>query len=91
MKGNNSMMTRLYDIPFDRLLSCEWVIITHKLDRYFFENNRCFLPHKELKPIKCGGSIGYKINGKFRSLTWLKQNRKPHIEVWCRNIQLIPF
>ena len=86
-----SMKSRLNDIPFERLLSCEWIIITHKYDRYYFENNRCFLPNKELKLIKCGGSIGYKINGKFRSLTWIKQNRKPHIAVWCNNIQLIPF
>lgn len=80
------MIARLNDIPFERLLSCEWIIITHKYDRYYFENNRCFLTHKELKQIKCGGSIGYKINGKFRSISWLKQNRKLYIEVWCKNI-----
>ena len=85
------MLTSLRDIPFERLISCEWIIITHQLGDYLFQNDECFKGGRRIKLIKCGGSIGYKINGKFRSLTWLKQNRTPHIEVWCKNIQLIPF
>lgn len=85
------MITRLNDIPFERLISCEWLIITHKLNDYFFQNDECFKSGKRLKLIKCGGSVGYKINGKFRSLTWLKHNRKPHIEVWVDKVELTPF
>ena len=85
------MITRLNDIPFEKLISCEWVIITHKLNGYFFQNDECFNGNRRLKLFKCGGSVGYKINGKFRSPTWLKQNRKPHIEVWLDKVELIPF
>lgn len=85
------MITRLNDIPFDKLISCEWVIITHQLGDYLFQNDECFKDNRRIKLIKCGGSIGYKINGKFRSLTWLKQNRKPHIQVMCDKLELTPF
>ena len=85
------MITTLNDIPFERLINCEWIIITHKLGDYLFQNDECFKQEKRIKLIKCGGSIGYKINGKFRSLTWLKQNRKPHIKVMCDKIELTPF
>lgn len=36
------MITRLNDIPFERLISCEWIIITHKLGDYLFQNDECF-------------------------------------------------
>lgn len=85
------MISRLHDIPFKRLISCEWVIITHKFGDYLFQNDECFKGNKRVKLIKCGGSVGYKINDKFRSLTWLKQNRKPHIKVMCDKLELTPF
>lgn len=85
------MITSLHDIPFERLISCEWIIITHKLEDYLFQNDECFRGNKRLKLIKSGGSIGYKINRKFRSLTWIKQNRKPHIQVMCDKLELTPF
>ncbi len=85
------MLTAISDIPMNRLMSCEWVIITHQLGNYLFENDRCFSPNKELCLIKCGGSVGYKLNGKFRSLTWLKYNRKPIIKVMIGKYELIPF
>jgi len=85
------MITSLNDIPFDKVMSCEWVIITHKINQYKFQNNECFKGNKQLKLIKCGGSIGYKLNGKFRSLTWIKANRKPVIEVMVCNVKYYPF
>ena len=85
------MIVGINDIPFDKIISCEWVIITHKLGDYLFQNDECFKGKKRIKLIKCGGSIGYKINGKFRSLTWIRLNMKPHIEVFAENIELLPF
>jgi hypothetical protein len=85
------MITGLNNIPFERLMSYEWVIITHQFGEYMFQNNECFKNGKRLKLIKCGGSIGYKINGKFRSLTWLIANRKPIIKVFIKNVELLPF
>lgn len=85
------MISRLNDIPFDRVITCEWIIITHKLGDYYFQNDECFKKNKRLKLIKCGGSVGYKINGKFRSLTWIKQIRRPHINVWADKLELTPF
>jgi hypothetical protein len=91
LKVNKTMIAALKDIPFDKVMSCEWVIITHKIDQYKFQKNDCFKYSKQLKLIKCGGSVGYKLNGKFRSLTWIKANRKPTIEVMVRNVEYYPF
>jgi hypothetical protein len=46
---------------------------------------------KQLKKIKCGGSIGYKLNGRFRSMTWIKLNRKPVIKVMVKKYEIMPF
>jgi hypothetical protein len=85
------MITRVLDIPSDKIMTCNWVIITHKLGDYLFSNNDCYKKGKQICLIKCGGSIGYKINGKFRSLTWIAKNKKPCIEVYASNIELLPF
>ena len=85
------MITRLSDIPKDRIMSCKWIIITHRLGDYLFENEDCFKGRKRISKIKSGGSIGYKINGRFRSLTWIKAHRKPHFDVMCEDVEFLPF
>lgn len=84
------MIIRLKDLPSE-IMDCEFIIITHRLGSYFFENDRCFKNGKELKMQRCGNSNGYKINGVFKSLTWLKQHRVPYIDVWVDWVELMPF
>lgn len=85
------MITRLHDIPTEQIMSCNWIIITHRLGDYLFQNDECFKSGKRISKIKSGGSIGYKINGRFRSLTWIKANRKLHFKVMCEDLELLPF
>jgi hypothetical protein len=86
------MITDFRNIPFERLLSCEWVIITHLINGYLMSGDDMYRSDlKQLKQIKCGGSIGYKLNGRFRSMTWIKLNRKPVIKVMVKKYEIMPF
>ena len=91
LKGNTTMISMLNDIPTELIMSCNWIILTHRLGDYLFQNDECFKSGKRISKIKSGGSIGYKINGRFRSLTWIKANRKLHFEVMCEDVELLPF
>ncbi len=86
------MITSISDIPFDRLLSCEWLIITHKIEGYLMSGDEVYRhDYKQLKQIKCGGSIGYKLNGRFRSMSWIILNRKPTIKIMVKRYEILPF
>lgn len=87
---NNSMIARINDLPFE-IIDCEFIIITHKLGDYLFSGDDCYKNNRQLSMIRCGNSNGYKINGLFKSLTWLKHNRKRHIEVLVKDYTLMPF
>lgn len=84
------MVARINDLPFE-IIDCEFIIITHKFGEYLFSDDECYKGDRQLKLIRCGNSNGYKISGKFKSLTWLKANRKRHIEVLVKNYTLMPF
>jgi hypothetical protein len=92
-----SIITSLSAIPQDRLINCEFVIITHYLPNtnYVFENDLVFKKVGErLKPVATymsGRCKVVKINNTPKSLTWLKANRKPKIEVFAKNIEVLPF
>ncbi len=91
------IITSLSAIPNDKVINCEFVIITHHLPNtnYVFENDFVFKKVGErLKPITTymtGRCKVVKINNTPKSLTWLKANRKPKIEVYCKNIEVLPF
>ena len=90
-------ITPLSAIPKDRLINCEFVIITHYLPNtnYVFENDLVFKKIGQiLKPVATymsGRCKVVKIESNPKSLTWLKANRKPIIEVFAKNIKVLPF
>lgn len=85
------MITRINDLPFE-VIDCQFIIITHKFGEYLFSGDECFKgTTRQLKMQRCGGSNGYKINGTFKSLSWLRDNRKRHIEVLVKDYTLLPF
>jgi hypothetical protein len=91
------MITSISAIPNEKIINCEFVIITHYLPNtnYVFENDLVFKKvENRLKPITTymsGRSKVVKINNKPKSLTWLKANRKPKIDFYCKNILVLPF
>lgn len=91
------MIATLKNIPFERVLKCEFIVITHKLDGYLFSGNECYKPIgtrlKRLKMIRSGNSNGYKLNGKFRSLTWCNGRKSNHVDVFVEYepTNLCPF
>jgi hypothetical protein len=91
------MITSISAIPNEKIINCEFVIITHYLPNtnYVFENDLVFKKiGNRLKPIATymsGRCKVVKINNKPKSLAWLKANRKPKIEVYCKNILVLPF
>ena len=86
------MITRLNDIPSERITDCEFIIITHRIGDYFMSGDDCFrFDGKQLKMIRCGNSNGYKLNGLFRSMTWIKYHRRLSIDIWLRHFELLPF
>lgn len=87
---NKSVISSIRDLPFE-LVDCQFIIITHRLGEYLFSDDECYKGKRQLSMIRCGGSNGYKINGTFKSLTWLRANRKRHIEVLVKDYILLPF
>lgn len=91
------MIINISAIPTERIMSCDFVIITHYLPNtdYVFSGNEVYKKiNGNLKPISTymsGRCKVVKINGKPKSLTWLKANRKPKIETFIKNIQILPF
>ena len=92
-----STILSLSAIPIDRIINCEFVIITHYLPNtnYVFENDLVFKKiGKRLKPIATylsGRCKVVKIDSTPKSLTWLKANRKSKIEVFAKNFDMLPF
>lgn len=84
------MISSIRSLPFE-IIDCEFIIITHKYGEYLFSMDECYKGNRKLKMQRCGGSNGYKIKGIFKSLTWLHNNRKPHIEVLVKDYTLMPF
>ncbi len=91
------MITSILAIPNDKVINCEFVIITHYLPNtnYVFENDFVFKKVGERLKLAATYLSGrckvVKINNTPKSLTWLKANRKPKIEVYCKNILVLPF
>ena len=92
-----STIVVLSAIPKERLINCEFVIITHYLPNtnYVFENDLVFKKVGErLKPVATymsGRCKVVKIDSTPKSLNWLKVNRKPKIEIFATNIEVLPF
>jgi hypothetical protein len=92
-----STITRLSAIPNEKIMNCGFVIITHYLPNtnYVFENDLVFKKVGDrLKPTATymsGRCRVVKINKNPKSLTWLKANRKPKIEIFINNLELCPF
>jgi hypothetical protein len=91
------MITRLSAIPKDKIINCDFVIITHYLPNtnYVFENEKVFkkIGYK-LKPISTymsGRCKVIKINGKPLSISKLNQLKKKCIMVFVTNIFEMPF
>lgn len=91
------MITNITAIPKDTIINCEFVIITHYLPNtnYVFENDLVFKKVGErLKPVATymsGRCKVVKIDSTPKSLTWIKANRKPKIEIFAKNIEVLPF
>lgn len=65
--------------------------MTHRIGNYLFSNLDCYKGGKRLKIIRCGGSNGYKLDGRFRSLNWINEKKKPIIEVYFCKLETAPF
>lgn len=91
------MITHISAIPNQRLMSCDFVIITHYLPNtdYVFSDHDLFKKiGTRLKPIsiyRSGRCYVAKINNKPKSITWLIANRKPKIDVYVSNYEIFPF
>lgn len=85
------MITSLSCIDFEQLIDYEFIVITHKLGEYLFSGDDCYKNGKKLTMGRVGGSNGYYINGKFRSLSWLKSNRKLTIDFLVKVNEIVPF
>jgi hypothetical protein len=91
------MITRLSAIPKNKIINCDFVIITHYLPNtnYVFENEKVFKKvGNKLKPISTymsGRCKVIKINGKPLSVSKLNQLKKKCIMVFVTNIFEMPF
>ena len=91
------MITRLSAIPNDKIVDCEFVIITHYLPmtNYVFENEKIFKQiGNRLQPIATymsGRCKVAKINGKPISLSKLNQNKRKCILIFATKIIELPF
>jgi hypothetical protein len=91
------MIINIFTLQESRIMSCDFIIITHYLPNtnYVFENDLVFKKDNgTIKPISTymsGRCKVAKINKTPKSLKWLKANRKPKIDIFARNIQLLPF
>ena len=84
-------------IPSSRIISCEFIIITHYLPNsdYLFCGDEVYKKIGErLKPIATyisGRCKVVKIDGKPKSLSYLKSKRKPMVAVYFKDLELTPF
>lgn len=91
------MITSIFAIPKEKLVSCDFIIITHYLPNtnYVFSGNEIYKQiNDKLKPVSIylsGRCMVAKINKTPKSLTWLKANKKPKIDIFATNIQISPF
>jgi len=91
------MIINIFTLQESRIMSCDFIIITHYLPNtnYVFENDLVFKnDNGTIKPISTymsGRCKVAKINKTPKSLKWLKANRKPKIDIFARNIQLLHF
>jgi hypothetical protein len=54
------MIARLNNLPYDRMMDREFIIITHKIDGYLFSGDECYKDlnngFKRVNLIRCGNS-----------------------------------